>query len=75
MESETHRVFLLELQMQDLQRRQEREIQDLRDLRSVMEATARRVHTAESWGRGVIWTTIALGGFATQFTEIVTWLK
>ena len=75
MNDEASRLYRLELQVTELQRQVSDERTELRDLRAVMDGTAKRINTAESWGRAVIWTTIALGGFATQFTEILTWLK
>ncbi len=75
MENETLRVALLEQKITALTSDMVDEREQLKEMRKELEETRRKINSAEQWGRAVIWTTLGISGFASQFGNIIEWIK
>jgi len=75
MTADTDRILRLELQIVELTRDLEAECKLVKELREHINTTEKRINRAETFGRAVVWSTIAVGGFVTQFDWILEWLR
>ncbi len=73
--SEEERLIRLEERINNMKERETKLEHDLDALKKELRSTNKKINTAESWGRAIIYSGIAIGGLLTQVQSIADWLK
>lgn len=75
MSTEVERIARLEARIETLQKALNDEREEVKSLKTELDKTNKKIHTAESWGRAIIWVTLGISGFIAQFGHFFEWLK
>jgi hypothetical protein len=74
-ESDVERLARIESQLKYLTDALELEQETRKALSKELTIATKKLNNAESWGRGMLWTLIALGGIASQINTFIAWIK
>ena len=69
------KIQKLEMRLLHLEEEQKQDHELIARLERELRETATKLNRAEIWGRSILWAGIAVGGLATQVSDIMAWVK
>lgn len=73
--AEGQRLVKLEAQFEAMNENEDRLQAEIVELKAKIASTSKKIDTAETWGRAVLYCTLAVGGVLSQIQQIATWFK